>query len=104
MKDFIKNTLRIKLLTEKMVLKDYSTYIQLVSDAYLKAPDFDASVVRHWNALNISNHGLFKRLLSKVNVVFVTNDNSKIGSIKIDGRDFKIEHITPESEYKTQSI
>lgn len=103
MKLLIKKLLRENLLNEKMVLKDYSTYIQLVAKAYNEAPDFDASVVKYWNALNSSNHLLFKRLLSKVNVIFTTNDNSKVGSINIDGREFKVEFIKPEDEYKTQS-
>ena len=85
------------------MLKDYSTYIQLVAEAYLKAKDYDASVVHHWSALNKSNHDLFKRLLSKVNVIFTTNDKSVVGDINIDGRNFKIEYISPDSEYKTQS-
>lgn len=103
MKLFIKSLLRESLLAEKMVLKDYSTYIRLVAEAYEQAPDYDASVVKHWNALNTSNYQLFKRLLSKVNVIFTTNDKSKVGSIIIDGRNFKIEYITPDQEYKTQS-
>ena len=56
MKLLIKKLLRENLLNEKMVLKDYSTYIQLVAKAYNEAPDFDASVVKYWNALNSSNH------------------------------------------------
>jgi hypothetical protein len=103
MKLFIKSLLRETLLTEKMVLKDYSTYIRLIAEAYQKAPNYDSSVVKHWNSLNASNHILFKRLLSKVNVVFTTNDASKVGQINIDGRDFKIIFIKPEDEYQTQS-
>lgn len=90
-------------LDEKLVLKDYSLYIKLVADAYQKAKDYDSSVISHWDSLNSSNYTLFKRLLSKVNVVFTTNDKSKIGSVTILGKDFKIVHITPQEEYKTQS-
>lgn len=103
MKTVIKKLLREGLLSEKMVLKDYTTYIELVAKAYLEAPKYDASVVKHWTALNASNHSLFKRLLSKVNVIFTSNDEINVGSIEIDGRTFKIEHINPENEYKTQS-
>jgi len=42
-KSLIKRLLREKLINEKMVLKDYSTYIELVAEAYAKAPNFDAS-------------------------------------------------------------
>lgn len=91
-------------LTERLVLKDYNLYVQLVADAYDKLVDYDSSVISHWAALNQSNHVLFKRLLSKVNVVFVTNEPSAGGgSILIDGRKFPIEHISFGDEYKTQS-
>lgn len=63
MKKLIKKLLRESLIGEKMELKDYSTYIKLVSDAYAKAPDFDGKVKHHWDALNQSNYTLFKRLL-----------------------------------------
>jgi hypothetical protein len=103
MKSLIKQLLRENLINEKMVLKDYSTYTQLVADAYTKAPSYDASVIKHWKALNASNYSLFKRLLSKVNLIFTTNNEANVGSIEINGRTFKIEHISPENEYKTQS-
>ncbi len=41
MKSLIKQLLRENLINEKMVLKDYSTYTQLVADAYTKAPSYD---------------------------------------------------------------
>lgn len=91
------------MINEKLALIDYSEYIKLVSDAYLSADDFDSSVIKHWESLNKSNYTLFQRLLSKVNLIFTTNDKSNVGSININGRDFKIEFITPENEYKTQS-
>lgn len=103
MKSLIKQLLRENLLNEKMVLKDYSTYIELVAEAYAKAPNFDASVVKHWEALRASNYALFKRLLSKVNVVFTTNDRNNVGTIEIEGKTYKVEYIEPDSEYKTQS-
>ena len=90
-------------LNEKLMLKNWDEYVSLVTNAYNEAPDYDASVVGHWSSLNSSNYTLFKRLLSKVDVVFVTNDKSKIGKINILGKDFKIEYIKPGDEYKTQS-
>lgn len=103
MKDFIKTRLNELLLNEKLMLKNWDEYIALVSNAYNEAPDFDAKVVSHWKALNQSNYILFKRLLSKVNVIFTTNDKSRVGSVNILGRDFKIEYLSPDEEYKTQS-
>jgi hypothetical protein len=102
-KTIIRKKLRENLLREKMLLKDYGEYVKLVAEAYEKAPDYDPSVLRHWSALNQSNHSLFKRLLSKVNVIFTTNDKSKVGDINIGSRKFKIEFILPEDEYQTQS-
>jgi len=92
-----------KLLREKLELKNWGTYIEVVSNAYLNMPDFDNSVVKHWDALNKSNHTLFKRLLSKVNVIFTTNNTSNVGEINIDGRKFKVVHMNQEDEYQTQS-
>lgn len=91
------------MLNEKLILSDYSNYVKLVSEAYLLADDFDSSVVHHWESLNRSNYVLFQRLISKVDVVFTTNDKDKVGRINIGGRDFRIEYIRPNEEYKTQS-
>lgn len=91
------------ILKEKLLLKNWDSYIVLVANTYQNAKDYDSSVVSHWNALNQSNYTLFKRLLSKVNVVFTTNDESRVGNIGILGRNFKIIHINPDEEYKTQS-
>ena len=101
--DLIRKRLRESLLMEKMVLKNYNEYVKLVAEAYEKAEDYDSSVLSHWKALNASNYVLFQRLLSKVNVIFTTNNRSDVGSINIAGRDFKIEYIEPSEEYKTAS-
>jgi hypothetical protein len=91
-----------KILKEKLALAHWGKYVQLVADAYENAPDYDGSVVSHWNALRKSNYTLFKRLLSKVDVIFTTNNKSDVGSIEINGREFPIEFIRPQDEYKTQ--
>ena len=103
MKTEIKRLLREGLIGEKMMLKDYTLYTELVANAYLNAKDYDSSVVKYWNSLNQSNHSLFKRLLSKVNVVFTTNNVAPKNGIVIDGRTFKVITIKPEDEYQTQS-
>ena len=77
MKNFIKQKLNEALLKEKLMLKDWDMYIQLVAKAYAEAPDFDGSVVNAWNALNQSNYTLFNRILSKVNLIFITSDKNK---------------------------
>ena len=88
---------------EKLELKNWAGYAELIANNYEKLPDMDSSVRGHWESLNASNHKLFQRLLSKVNVNFTTNDKSKIGSINIDGRNFKIEFINQGDEYQTAS-
>jgi hypothetical protein len=53
---------------------DWDAYARAVSEAYMAAPDYDSSAVHHWEALNRSNHILYKRLLSKVEVEFTEED------------------------------
>ena len=77
-------------LNEKLMLKNWNEYVALVAKAYIEAPDFDQSVVHHWNSLNTSNYTLFKRLLSKINIIFTTVDPASVGSINIAGKDYKI--------------
>lgn len=103
MKDFIKNKLKESLINEKLMLKDWDLYIQLVADSYLKAPNYEPSIIGSWNALNQSNHTLFNRILSKVNIVFITTNQSNVGSIEIDGRNFEVRYGGEQDDYKTQS-
>lgn len=91
-----------EVISEKLVLKNYDKYVELVSQAYLAAPDFEPEVTRHWEVLNESNYKLFKRLLSKVNVIFVTENKSDIGSVNILGRKFPIEYLPSSEQYQTQ--
>lgn len=97
----IKENFRGKL-NEKLMLKDWNNYMVLVTEAYEDAEDFDSSVVNHWNALNQSNYKLFKRLLSKVNVVFVSGDKSKEGTVNIEGREFKVVYLEGGQPYDSQ--
>jgi hypothetical protein len=91
-----------KILPEKMALSDYGLYLELVADAYEKAPEYESSAVPHWTALRDSNYVLFKRLLSKIDVVFVTKDKSKEGEINIMGRSFPIKYLKGGQPYDTQ--
>jgi len=92
-----------QLLKEKLELKNWDNYIVLIANTYQAMDDYDSSVIKHWNALNTSNHTLFKRLLSKVNVIFTSNDKSNVGNIVIDGREFSVVHMEQGDEYQTQS-
>jgi hypothetical protein len=92
-----------KILKEKLELKDWNSYVGLVADTYEKLPDFDNSVSKHWTVLNQSNYKLFQRLLSKVNLIFTTNEKSNVGSININGKDYNIEYTRQQDEYQTAS-
>lgn len=89
-------------LNERMVLKSWTDFAKEVTDAYLKLPLFDKSVVHHWDSLNESNHVLWKRLISKVNVVFCTESESNVGSIKIMGKDYPVIYIEGGQPYDSQ--
>lgn len=91
-----------KEITEKLLLKNWDEYVELVSKAYLEAPDFDNDAVHHWESLRESNYTLFKRLLSKVDVIFTTTNKSDVGSINIMNRKFPIDYILESEQYKTQ--
>ena len=92
-----------EVLSEKMMVNRVSSeeYAKLVTKAYEDAPKYDPNAVKYWNALNSSNHKLFKRLLSKINVVFTTAGDTKGGSIIIDGKKYKV--INHGDPYDSQS-
>lgn len=60
------------LLTEKMALKSYATYCELVADAYDAAPDHDPAAVSSYKALIGHVETMFKRMSSKVKVEYVS--------------------------------
>lgn len=83
------------LLTEKMALVDYSDYVRMVAEAYKELPVFDESVVYRWQILNESNYKLFRRLLSRTEIIFVSEDKKNEGMVlNIDGRTFTVEHMS----------
>lgn len=92
-------------LQETRLLKNWDTYIKLVSDAYLKAPEFEREAVKHWKALSEHAYIFFKKSLSKINLVFTTNFESDVnkygGKITINGKDFPLILIDPKDEYQT---
>jgi hypothetical protein len=90
----------IKLKDTKLGLEKYT---ELVADAYEKAPVFEPSAVKHWKALNESNYTLFKRLLSKIKVVFVTDNKSEAGKINISGKEYDILYLQGGQPYENQS-
>lgn len=101
--------------SEKLMLKDWSRYRKMVADAYENAPDFDVSAVKYWNELNDSNHILFKRLLSKTQIILVSSEDEMIGQTiylqdepyevqKVDGDPYPTQKIMKEDWEKTGSL
>jgi len=84
-------------LSEKLLLKDWNVYRKMVAEAYKNAPSFEESAVKHWEALNASNHTLFKRLLSKTKIILISEDDSQVGTLlELAGRPYIIEKIEGE--------
>jgi len=91
------------LLNEKMVLKNYDEYVKLVAKAYDEAVEYDDSAVKHWKSLNASNYTLFRRLLSRVQIIFISEDTSNDGKkLNVDGKTYTIQHHEGEP-YSSQS-
>lgn len=90
------------LISERLILKDYDEYIKLVAEAYSLAPEYDSSAVKHWVALRDSNYKMWKKLISKVKVIFVTGNESDVGSFNILGKRYPIEYMEGGQPYETQ--
>jgi hypothetical protein len=58
-------------LEEKMSLKSYGSFCELVADAYDELPDYEPEAVASYKALIQHIEKMFKRMLSKVKVEFV---------------------------------
>jgi hypothetical protein len=87
---------------EKLLLKNWDRYTELVAQAYLDAPIYDNKAKKNWEALNESNYRLFRRLLSKVDIIFTTEFESEVGSVNIMGREFPIEYLPSSEQYQSQ--
>lgn len=87
----------LETITEKMELINYSEYSKIVAKAYEDAPDYDPSAVEHWNALRDSNYKLFKRLLSRTKIVFVSEEaGSENKKLSISGREYTVKKVDGE--------
>ena len=61
-------------INEKIAHVNLDDFADRVADAYEAAPDYDKDALKHWDALNKSNHKLFKQIQSKYKVEFVDED------------------------------
>lgn len=90
-------------LQEAMLLKTWDEYRKLVTQAYEQAPAMEPGAAGHWHALNASNHRLFKQLLSRVKIIFVSGEQHMGGHVlTIDGRQYPVEYFPGGQPYDTQ--
>lgn len=79
------------MLLEKKVLKDYLPYAKIIADKYENLPTYDETTIKHWIALNHSNCLLWKRFISKLNVIFVSSEiTNQNKSLEILNKNFQI--------------
>lgn len=89
-------------LNEKMMLSSWFEYSKLVAEAYKIAPEYDTSVVKHWQKLRQSNEVLFRRLLSRTEIIPVSDDlSNKDKKIRILANEYTIKYLSGEP-YATQ--
>lgn len=58
----------------KLVLKDYTSYAKLVSDAYLARPVYEPQYAKSWKALMQNLKVMYKRLQSSIKFDFTEKD------------------------------
>lgn len=78
-------------ISEKIILKnlEFPEYAKLVARAYKKAPINDSKAHSAYNALNRSNYTFWRKLRSKVDIQFTTEDKSEDGkTFSIDGKKY----------------
>lgn len=61
-------------INEKLAHVNMDDFADRVADAYDAAPDIQPGVEKHWDALNKSNHKLFKQIASRYKIEFVDED------------------------------
>jgi hypothetical protein len=88
-------------LSEKILLKKQENYYKLVTDAYIAAPDYEPEAIKHWVALNKSNHDWFNRINNEVKLIFYSLKPVSKNKINIDGKDFDLVHLDSDP-YSTQ--
>jgi len=75
---------------EKLVLSNYDEYMKLVAKAYDDAESYDKSEIYRWKSLSNHAYKMFKRLSSKIDVVFSTIEEEHDSHIEIDGVEYKL--------------
>lgn len=77
LKQFIKEEIAQVIINEKMALSKYGSFCSIVSDKYDQLPDYDPEAVASYKALIQHIEKMYKRMLSKVKVEFVSGEPYK---------------------------
>jgi len=93
-----------KTIQERIALhRGFDEYIQSVAQAYVKAPEFDASAVSHWKALAAADARLGQQLLSKIKVEWVIGQPySNYQELKDDVT--KNHHLSVSEDYANHPV
>ena len=70
-KHLIETLIREAIVQEKLALKNYKNFCELVADKYDELPDHDPEAVASYRALMSHTEKMYKQLLSKIKVEFV---------------------------------
>lgn len=79
---------------EKLLLSSYNVYIELVAKAYRDAELIEIDEIYRWHILSEHCLKMFKRMKSKVDVIFTTTSKIHSDSLEIDGQNHKIIHMS----------
>jgi hypothetical protein len=60
-----------ELISEKLALKNYKNFCELVADAYDQLPDHDPKAIASYKSLIAHTEKMYQRMLSKIKVEFV---------------------------------
>ena len=90
-------------ITEKIILKnvEFPEYAKIVAKAYKKAPINDSKAHTAYSALNRSNYTFWRKLRSRVDIQFTTEDQGEDGkTFRIDGKEY-VTRFLGDQPYET---
>jgi len=112
--DVLRSYLR-EYLFERLELKSYTSYCELVSQAYDEAPDYDPEAVSSYNALMQHIEKMYKQIQSRIKVEFVSgqpystakemkDDLEETGILKISTEHNSHSVFSPEQNLKFRAV
>jgi hypothetical protein len=90
---------------EKLALGEWEEYARIIAAKYDELPLYDEAKLYHWEALNKSNYILWKRMLSRVEVIFASGDTAykdNPSTIDVMGKTHPIIYWKGGQPYNTQ--